>query len=331
LPGVLILTFQRRERINMSTKTITEIAVTQEQISKKGRWWDLRDKQSWLFIGPPFAFLGFALFWPVLYMLFLSFTRWDGLGKMEFVGIKNYANILQDARVWLALVNNLKWACGALLVPTSLGLFLAILLTRVKSAVGKSFFRVVYFLPQMLAVAITAIIWRWMYAPQDGPINTVLRMLGSSWQPQWLADSQLALIAIFIAYVWTATGFSMLIFESAIVCTDESMFEAARIDGANWFQEIFLILIPTIKQAIVTVATVSTIWSFQIFDLIYLTTRGGPGDATRVLALEIYSSTFRSRDIGRSSALSALLLVVVLILATILFKMSRNSESEKCP
>jgi ABC-type sugar transport system permease subunit len=299
-------------------------------ISPRARWSDLRDWQSWLFIGPPFAFLGFALLWPVLYMLFLSLTRWDGLGQIEFIGFSNYSRIMHDARVWLALSNNLKWALGALFIPTSLGLFLAILLTRVKAATGRSFFRVVYFLPQMMAVAITAIIWRWIYAPQGGPINTALAWLGIDWQPLWLADSQLALPSVFIAYVWMATGFSMIIFEAAIACVDECMFEAAKIDGANWLQEIFYVLIPSIKQAVFTVATVSTIWSFQIFDLIYLTTRGGPGDATRVLALEIYSSTFRSRDIGRSSSLSALLLVVVLVLASILFRMNKNTDSEKC-
>jgi raffinose/stachyose/melibiose transport system permease protein len=300
-----------------------------QPIARKRKRSDLWNWQSWLFIGPPFAFLAFALLWPVLYMLFLSLTKWDGLGQIQFVGLKNYAGIIQDGRVWLALANNLKWAFGALFVPTSLGLFLAVLLTRLKSAIGRGFFRVVYFLPQMMAVAITAIMWRWMYAP-EGPINTVLKIIGIPWQPLWLADSRLALTAIFIAYVWTATGFSMLIFEAAIVCLDESMFEAAKIDGANWLQEIFFILIPSIRHAIFTVATVTTIWSFQIFDLIYLTTRGGPGDSTRVLALEIYSSTFRSRDIGRSSALSALLLVVVLALATLLFRMNKNIESERC-
>jgi ABC-type sugar transport system permease subunit len=297
---------------------------------RKTRWPDLKNWQSWLFIGPPAAFLAFSLLWPVLYMLFLSLTKWDGLGPMEFVGFSNYTRILQDDRVWIALSNNLKWAFGALFVPTSLGLFLAILLTRIKSVMGKSFFRVVYFLPQMIAVAITAIIWRWMYAPQDGPINFAIKMFGVDWQPLWLADSQLALTAVFIAYVWMSTGFSMLIFESAIVCLDESMFEAAKIDGANWIQEIFFILIPSIRNAIATVATVTTIWSFQIFDLIYLTTRGGPGDSTRVLALEIYSYTFRSRDIGRSAALSALLLMVVLMLATLLFRMNKNNQNEGC-
>lgn len=291
---------------------------------------DLRNWQSWLFIGPPFAFLAFALLWPVLYMLFLSFTRWDGLGPLEFVGLKNYARILQDSRIWLALTNNLKWSFGALIVPPSLGLLLAILLTRVKSAVGKDIFRLVYFLPQIIAVAVTATIWRWIYAPQNGPLNALLQLLNIPWQPQWLADSHLALTAVFIAYVWTATGFSMLIFEAAIVCVDESMFECARIDGANWLQEIFFILIPLIRQAIVTVVTVTTIWSFQIFDLIYLTTHGGPGDSTQVLALEIYSSTFRSRDIGRSAALSALLLLVVLALATFLFKLNKSSGKDDC-
>jgi raffinose/stachyose/melibiose transport system permease protein len=291
---------------------------------------DLRNWQSWLFIVPPFGFLVFTLVWPVLYMLFLSLTKWNGLGEMKFVFFDNYLNILKDDRVWLALTNNLKWSVGALVIPPLVGLSLAILLTRSKSAIGKDFFRLVYFLPQILAVAITAIIWRWIYATNGGPMNSLLGALGLPSDTQWLANSNLALPAVFVAYVWTASGFSMLIFEAAIVCIDDSLFECARIDGANWFQEIIFILIPMIRQAIVTVITVTTIWSFQIFDLIYLTTAGGPGDSTQVLSLQIYNSTFRSREIGRSSAMSALLLFIVLILASLLFKMNQRNESEKC-
>lgn len=298
--------------------------------ARRRRRSDLWNWQSWLFIAPPFAFLAFALLWPILYMLYLSFTKWDGLGQLEFVGLANYARIFQDERVWRALSNNLKWSLGALVVPPLLGLSLAILLTRVKSAVGRGIFRVIYFSPQVMAVAITAVIWRWIYAPQNGPLNALLHLLGLPWQPQWLADKNLALPAVFFAYAWMAVGFSMLIFQAAIACIDESLFESARIDGANWIQEIVLILAPMIRQAIITVVTVTAIWSFQVFDLIYLTTRGGPGDATQVLALEIYSSTFRSRDIGRSSALSALLLVVVLVFATLLFRMSRRTDIEEC-
>jgi raffinose/stachyose/melibiose transport system permease protein len=249
---------------------------------------------------------------------------------MEFVFFKNYLNIFQDDRVWLALTNNLKWSVGALILPPLIGLALAILLARSRWIVGRDLFRLVYFLPQILAVAITAIIWRWIYATNGGPLNSLLGALGLPSDTQWLANSKLALPAVFIAYVWTASGFSMLIFEAGIACIDESLFECARIDGANWFQEIIFILIPMIRQAIATVITVTAIWSFQIFDLIYLTTAGGPGDATQVLSLQIYNSTFRSREIGRSSAMSALLLLVVLILASLLFKMNQKAESEKC-
>jgi raffinose/stachyose/melibiose transport system permease protein len=291
---------------------------------------DLGNWQSWFFIIPPFGLILFALVWPVFYMVFLSLTKWNGLGKMEFVFFKNYLNIFQDDRVWLALTNNLKWSVGALIFPPLIGLTLAILLTRSRGIIGRDFFRLVYFLPQILAVAITAIIWRWIYATNGGPLNSLLGALGLPSDTQWLANSKLALPAVFIAYVWTASGFSMLIFEAGIACIDESLFECARIDGANWFQEIIFILIPMIRQAIATVITVTAIWSFQIFDLIYLTTAGGPGDATQVLSLQIYNSTFRSREIGRSSAMSALLLLVVLILASLLFKMNQKAESEKC-
>jgi ABC-type sugar transport system permease subunit len=290
---------------------------------------DLRNWQTWLFVIPPFGFMLFSLFWPVMYMLFLSLTKWDGIGTIEFIAFNNYVRILNDNRVWLALSNNIRWSIGALTIPPALGLFLAILLTQTKSFIARNVLRVIYFLPQIIAVAITAIIWRWIYAP-SGPINTIFGAIGLPSNIQWLANSNFALSAVFVAYVWAATGFSMLIFEAAIVCIDPSMLECARIDGANWIQEIFYILIPMLKQAIITVITVTAIWSFQIFDLIYLTTSGGPGDSTMVLSLLIYNSTFRSRDVGRSSAMSVLLLIVVLVLASILFRFNKKTESESC-
>jgi len=145
-------------------------------------------------------------------------------------------------------------------------------------------------------------------------------------QPQWLADSNLALPALFIAHVWVACGFSMLIFQAAIRSIDESLFEAARIDGAHWLDEVRYILVPGIRQALITVLVVTAIWSFQIFDLIYLTTNGGPGDATYVLAIDIYSNTFAYRRVGIGAALSMVLLVIVLLLATIFVLRSRREN-----
>jgi raffinose/stachyose/melibiose transport system permease protein len=259
-----------------------------------------------------------ALFvlWPVVFLAYLSLLRWDGLGPSSFVGLSNFARALADNRFWISVGNNLSWCVAALVIPPAVGLGLAILLERTR-VWGRTFFRVVFFLPQMVASTIVAIIWRWIYAPA-GPANAALGSLGINAQPLWLADANLALAAVFVAYAWVAYGFSMLIFQTSIRAIDESLFEAAKLDGANFRQEVWHVLIPGLRTAMVTVLIVTAVWSFQIFDLIYLTTRGGPGDATQVLAIGIFSNTFLIRDVGLGAAMAMLLLGVIVSLASLI-------------
>lgn len=270
----------------------------------------------WLFLSPPLGLMALIVLWPVAYLAYLSLQRWDGLGPSRFVGLANYERALADERFWTSVANNLSWSVASLIIPPVIGLVLAILLSRTRIR-GRAVFRVVFFLPQMIASTIVAVIWRWIYAP-SGPANAALSLLGVDARPLWLADSDLALAAIFVAYAWVTYGFSMLIFETAIQAIDESLFDAAKIDGANFRQEVWHVLIPGIRTAIVTVLIVSMIWSFQIFDLIYLTTRGGPGDATQVLSIGIYSSTFSARDVGLGAAMAMLLLGAIVSLASVI-------------
>jgi raffinose/stachyose/melibiose transport system permease protein len=273
-------------------------------------------RRAWLFAGPPLAVLTAFVIWPVIFLVFLSLQRWDGLGPMRFVGLDNYVRALTDERFWTAVSNNITWSIAALIIPPTIGLTLAILLSRTR-AFGRPVFRVVFFLPQMVASTVVAIVWRWIYAPR-GPANAGLQALGFDVRPLWLADADLALAAVFIAYAWVTYGFSMLIFETAIRGIDESLFDAAKIDGASFGGEIRHVLIPGIRTAITTVLVVTAIWSFQIFDLIYLMTKGGPGDATQVLAIGIYGSTFSARDVGLGAAMATLLLGVIVGLATLI-------------
>lgn len=282
---------------------------------------------AWTFILPPFGYMILCVIWPAIYLGYLSLSKWDGLGDLQFIGLKNFERILTDDRFWLAIKHNLTWSVGALTVPPILGLALAVLLTR-KGVIGQRFFQVIFFLPQTISSVIMAVIWRWIYYPRGGPANSILAALGfENLQPQWLADSNLAMLALFIAYCWVANGFSMLIFQAAIQSIDISLFEAARIDGASWWAEVRHILLPGIRQALVTVLIVTAIWSFQIFDLVYLTTRGGPGDATYVLAIAIYTNTWVSARVGMGAAIAMILLVIVIGLSTILISRQKSEEA----
>ena len=268
---------------------------------------------------PPFGLLLFFVVWPAVYLAYLSLLKWDGLGARTFVGFANYARIFSDDRFVLALRHNALWSVGSLIFPPMIGLGLAILLTRTKLR-GRSFFQVIYFLPQMISSAVIAVIWRWIYWPQGGTANALLHFLGYSGSPEWFADRNLALLAIFIASCWVANGFSMLIFQAAISSIDENLFEAAQMDGANWWHETRYILLPNIRQALSTVLIVSAVWSFQIFDLFYLTTKGGTGDATYVLAIGIYNNTFTARRIGVGAAWAMALMLIIMGLAALMMR-----------
>jgi raffinose/stachyose/melibiose transport system permease protein len=272
-------------------------------------------RRAWLFLLPPLVLMIACVAWPTVFLVWLSTQKWDGLGSMTFVGLNNFARVFADDRFWIAIQNNIKWSVASAIIPPLIGLALAILLSRTRIR-GRGAFRIVYFVPQIVASAIVAVIWRWIYAP-EGPVNAVLGALGVKSPPLWLADADVALMAVFIAYAWVTFGFSMLIFETAIRSIDEELFDAARVDGATFLGEVRHILLPGIRPAIATVLIVSTIWSFQIFDLIYLTTAGGPGDATQVLSIGIYSSMFSARDVGRGAAMALILLAVIVTLASL--------------
>jgi len=272
-------------------------------------------RRAWLFLLPPLVLMIACVAWPTVFLVWLSTQKWDGLGSMTFVGLNNFARVFADDRFWIAIQNNIKWSVASAIIPPLIGLALAILLSRTRIR-GRGAFRIVYFVPQIVASAIVAVIWRWIYAP-EGPVNAVLGALGVERPPLWLADADVALMAVFIAYAWVTFGFSMLIFETAIRSIDEELFDAARVDGATFLGEVRHILLPGIRPAIATVLIVSTIWSFQIFDLIYLTTAGGPGDATQVLSIGIYSSMFSARDVGRGAAMALILLGVIVTLASL--------------
>lgn len=296
---------------------------------KPSRLWQQRygGRRGWLFLLPPLVLMLACVVWPTIFLVGLSMERWDGLGKATFVGLNNFGRVLSDDRFWMAIQNNVKWSIASAIVPPVSGLVLAILLSRARIR-GVGAFRIVYFTPQIVASAIVAVIWRWIYAP-DGPINSVLQAFGVKNPPLWLADADVALIAVFIAYAWVTFGFSMLIFETAISSIDEELFDAAKVDGGGFLAEVRHVLLPGIRPAIATVLVVSTIWSFQIFDLIYLTTAGGPGDSTMVLSLAIYSSMFSARDVGRGAAMAVILLAVIVTLASTIAAVRARREARQ--
>lgn len=292
--------------------------------------WSIRSWQSsrlgYLYVAPALAMYGVFFVWPAIQLGWLSLHEWSGFGPREFIGFANYERLVQDRVVLLALRHNLAWTAAAVVVPVTVGLLLAILVSRAPVR-GRAFFRAVYFFPQVISSISVAVAWGWIYNPSFGFLNRVLGAVGlESVQRGWLGDQSTALPALFLAWSWIHYGFAMVIFIAALEGVDETYFEAAKIDGAGLFAQFRHILVPSIRRPLTIVLLVTVISSFQVFDIIFALTNGGPGRATMVLPLYMLDSAFTFRKIGYGASVAVLLGGIILVVSLVLLRMRKAWE-----
>lgn len=282
---------------------------------------------AYLLIAPAFLLFGFFFLRPLVQLGYLSLVEWEGLGAKVYVGLENYRELVVDSRFWLAFQHNLVWMVAAIFVPTTTGLFLALLLVR-SSLHGRLIFRTIYFLPQVLSSVVVSIIWRWIYNPSYGAINTILNAVGLEHLARgWLGDKLTALPALFIAWGWIHYGFCMVIFIAALQAIDETYYDAAKVDGANLLQQLWYITLPFIRRPLGTVILITIISAFQVFDLVFIITRGGPARATLVLSVFMYDSAFRYAKIGYGAAIGLTLGMVIFIISLIYLRLRERLDT----
>jgi raffinose/stachyose/melibiose transport system permease protein len=272
----------------------------------------------WLFLAPALFIYSVFLVAPMLFTLYTSFFRWDGLSPMSnmvFVGLENYARALfHDEVSRRAFVNNLFWTAGAVIIPTAIGLLLAVALNGI-SAVNKSL-RTIYYAPAVLPLVAVGLIWGWMYNPNFGAVNTFLRLIGLDFLAGgWLSSFEMALPATFITYVWSHVGFPMILYLAGLQSIPRELYEAARMDGATRWETFRHITLPGLAEAHVIVLSLAVINGFKVFDLIYTMTYGGPGRSTHVLGTWMYFQTFQYYQAGYGAALSWIIGAIVLLVA----------------
>lgn len=256
----------------------------------------------------------FALY-PMLSALILSFYDWDGVSEeRNFVGLQNYVQIFtQDPVFWTAVKNSLIWVILSLLVPTMVGLALAVALNQ--RLFGRAALRAIFYLPAIIASIAVATIWSWMYNPLLGMVNALLKSLGMGALIQdWLGDPDVALFSIFVAYVWQSSGVSMVLFLAGLQGVSQELKEAAQVDGANSWQVFFNIIIPSLRETFIVVGVLTIINSLKVFDLVVGLTSGGPAQSSQVLALWSYTQSFGFHDYGNGSAVAVVLLAITLII-----------------
>lgn len=265
---------------------------------------------AWIFIAP--AILGTFIFIliPVICSFGLSFTSWDMLNPINFVGLENYKLLLKDGLFYKILLNTIVFALSTSILGVIIPLILAAILnSKIR---GSEFYKTAYFLPFITPMVVVGIVWAWIFDPNIGFLNQVLNI-----HINWLYDSKFAMPALIIVSVWKLIGYNMIIFLSAFSSISQSLFEAAKIDGANAYQTFKNVTIPLLSPTIFFVVIITAISSFQVFDLIYLMTQGGPFDSTNVLVYSIYKNAFEYFNIGKASAIAYVLFVIILVLTLI--------------
>lgn len=267
-----------------------------------------------LFILP--SLLGFLVFivYPVFYSLYVSFTDWDLINQMHFIGFENYKNLLDDPNFWNSLKNTFTFIIGYLPLVMILGLSVALLVNS--NIRFKTFFRATYFLPVVTSWVAVSLVWKWLFNPKYGLINYFLSLVGVD-GPNWLNDPNTAMIAIIITSVWKDIGFIMILYLGGLQNISPSLYEASGIDGANKWQQFWKITLPMLKPTTFFVMMISLINSFQVFDQVNIMTEGGPGDSTTVLVQNIYNSAFRYSEMGYAAAMSWVLFVIILVVSLV--------------
>lgn len=281
----------------------------------------------YLFLAPAVIVLAVALIYPVGYMVWASFLNWNPsqrIGHAEFVGLANYARLLDDAQFRESFGVTLVFAATVVSVEMVLGVGLALLLDR--ELRGMSVLRTLFILPMMIAPIVVGLMWRYMYHPTVGILNRTLKSLGLDPIP-WLSDPTWALVSVIIADVWQWTPFIFILSLAALQSLPRSTMEAARIDGATAWQTILYVKLPLMMPVLVVTALLRLIDAFKVLEVILVLTNGGPGLSTEILSLRISRTASEFRELGTAAAMSNLLLILLMILTLAMFAVTKITEA----
>ncbi len=275
------------------------------------------------------ALLIYSLFsiFPIFNSFYYSFMDWDGLGKMTFIGLDNFKEILTDRIFWKGAYNNLLILLASVFGQVPIALFVALLLSsKIK---GLKFFRSVGFLPVVISTVIISIVWNMVFNYDSGLLNQLFRMIGlENIVHNWLGDPKTAIYAVCFTVIWQYIGLYLIIFLAALQNISGEIYEAAELDGARGMQSTWYITIPMLKPTILVSVMLCISGSLKTFDLIYVMTHGGPYHATEVMALYMYNQTFSSLRYGYGSAVSLLIFIFSFALIIIVNKLLKPKNIE---
>jgi raffinose/stachyose/melibiose transport system permease protein len=276
---------------------------------------------------PALVMYGVFVLQPLALTIQYSFYEWDGVGPATWVGLENFVAVLGDPDLVGTIFNAFRLVIFFSLIPVTLGLVVSSVIHRVASGRLGSMARTVLFLPQVIPLVAAGIIWGWLLS-LPGLVNQGLAVIGLGEVTRaWLGDFDWALPAVGLIGVWVLLGLCTVLLLTGMTKIDSALFESARIDGAGWFAEFVSITLPSLRYEIGVCLTVTVIAALAAFDIVYVSTGGGPGNATAVPGIQIYILAFLERQVGLASALAVVLIGLVLLVILPIQRLSRESRS----
>lgn len=274
----------------------------------------------YLFVLPAMAIYLFFYVYPMFQGLYYSMTDWKGFGDVKhFVGLKNYGHVLTDRHIITAIKNTFIYTIVVTSLSNLAGLILALLVEQRSRTINA--FRTIFFTPAVLSPVVVSFVWKYMYAPDSGVLNTVFRLAGLGGLTQdWLGNPNLALSSVMLVPLWQWGGNIMIVYLAGLINIPSEYYEASTIDGVSYLQRLRYITFPLLLPALTFNLVISTIGSFKTFDFIFIMTNGGPGWSTEVLTLTIYNYTVYSPQFAYGSAVATLLTIFVVIFCLIELK-----------
>ncbi|WP_020578229.1 carbohydrate ABC transporter permease [Actinopolymorpha alba] len=283
---------------------------------RQRRWHRNRQPIGLLYVAPFAVLFAMFLVWPTIYGFYLSFTDRNlaGASAPSFVGLANYLEAFADQVVWRSMGNTVWFTVLTTIPLVILPLVVALLVNL--NLRGQWFWRLAIFMPFLLASTVVSQIFTWLFNPDLGLINAALGSIGMT-GPAWLQDPKTAMTAVVIATVWWTIGFNFLLFLAALQNIPAQIYEAASVDGASAWRQVFLITLPLIRRTVLLVVALQVLASIKVFDQIYQMTGGGPANSTRAILMYVYDTGFSNYRLGYASAISYIFFVIVVVLSLV--------------
>jgi multiple sugar transport system permease protein/raffinose/stachyose/melibiose transport system permease protein len=273
----------------------------------------------------PLAIYAVFVLYPLLQSAVYSTWKWNGMSEPEFIGLDNFVRAFEDPLFHGAFWNTAIWLFVAIVVPTVLGLGIAVLLDRPLRA--SRLYKSMFYLPITLSLVVVGQVWIWIYQPDWGLLNTVLEAIGlGDFTTFWLGNPDTALASVIVAWCWQQTALALILYLAALTTVPRDLLEAAAIDGANSWQQFRHIIVPLLRPATVVVIALAVINTLKGFDIVFVLTKGGPFHTSDNLAMFMYSETFFKYQMGYGAAIAVALFALAIAVIVVYFRQSRASE-----